>query len=157
MKSEVSLPQLRTLARSIQSNKSVSRSPPSRISILILSSHLSLGFSKLSISFRFHYKNNVYTSSVPYGATCPAHLVLLDICSNIAQVEDVRFLYWILAAILRLCFSLICLACSFLTFTPSFLSASAVVFEMKVENFVIILTSNILETVLGLACGLPTK
>ena len=36
------------------------------------------GSSEWSLSLRFPHQNPVYISPLPHGATCPAHLILLD-------------------------------------------------------------------------------
>jgi hypothetical protein len=48
-------------------------------SILILSSHLPPGSSKLFLSLRFPHQNPVRTSPLPTRATFPAYRILLDL------------------------------------------------------------------------------
>ena len=51
-----------------------------RVNIILLSTP---GFPRLALSLRFPHQNPVYTSSLPISATCPAHLILLDIIDMI--------------------------------------------------------------------------
>jgi len=53
--------------------------PTSWKSILILSSQSKPGSYESFLSLRFPHQNPVYTSPVPTHATCPAHLILLDL------------------------------------------------------------------------------
>jgi len=50
------------------------------------------GSSKWSLSLRFPHQNPVYASPFPLGATCPAHLILLDLITRILLSEDYRLL-----------------------------------------------------------------
>ena len=61
--------------------------PTSWRTILILSSHLCLG-----LSLRFPHQNPVHTSPPPTCATCPAHLILLNLITQIICFEECRSL-----------------------------------------------------------------
>ena len=49
-----------------------------------------LGSSKWSLSLRFPHQNPVYAFPLPVRATCPAHLILLDLTTRTILVEECR-------------------------------------------------------------------
>jgi hypothetical protein len=50
------------------------------------------GSSKWPLSLRFSYQNPVCTSSLPIRATCPAHLILVDLITQTVFGEQYRSL-----------------------------------------------------------------
>ena len=76
-------------ASSIQS---IPPHPTSWRSMLILSSHLRLGFPSGCLSLRFPHENPVYTSPVPIRATSPAHQFLLNFTTRTTFGEQYRSL-----------------------------------------------------------------
>ena len=59
---------------------------------LILPSHLTPGFSKWFLSFRFPHQYPVYASHPPIYATCPAHLILRNLLTPTILGEPYRSL-----------------------------------------------------------------
>jgi hypothetical protein len=57
---------------------------------LILSSHLYLGPSKLSLPIRFPHQNPVNTSPFPIRATCPANIIHIDLITRTIFGEQYR-------------------------------------------------------------------
>jgi hypothetical protein len=74
--------------------------PTSRRSILILSSHLRLGW---AVSLRFPQQNPVCKSALPHSATCPAHLILLYFITRTILGEEYRSLSSSLCIFLHSC------------------------------------------------------
>ena len=50
------------------------------------------GFSKWSLSLWFPHQNPVYAFPLPHSATCPAHLILLDLIARTIVGEEYRSL-----------------------------------------------------------------
>jgi len=72
--------------------QSMSPHPTSWRPIWILSTHLTPGFYKWSLSPRFPHQNPVYIILSPIHATCPAYLILLDSISRAILGEEYRSL-----------------------------------------------------------------